>query len=1253
MNIFRSLGSAIRRLSILLLVAALVAFFLFLYYYRYVPLNRERLQRQGFLLLKQQEQGLLQSIEDLRNAFNSSAKSDLKRNKIVLEINQSINLVSPVPNVLTRTASREDPKSNTTDTSALSHFHYAEKELGYEFRLQFPNDTTGYYYDYRVKLNQVFANILESGKNEFYSDYMVIYFPDTLVTTLQKRDKEGNLEKVFVSNLPKTIYSTSSLSLAETWMSDTTIRFSYVQFPKIEDLEIAGTKYKIFLQPFRFEGAEQMVLGGLIPLVDYNDRLQNIPFRPVSIIIIVFIMILIALPYVKTFFISSEEKFGIRDIVALGLTMILGSAILLVILQHMMMRTGASLRSKDELRYLSDSINLNFKRELWRAHDAIVYWDQQLKEHKADNDDSLKSNASNKALKQDSLPFEHKEGNYSSKFTLLLPQVDTGSYLNYTMIHWADYSSQQWDKSRILKGDAVFNKLWNRTYFTDLVNNKLFEGRNETTGQTYKFCMQPVVSMTTHAFEANISEISNIDGIKMVALSAQLYSLINTILPPGFGFYVIDLKGNIQFQSEGNVTLKENFLQWINDEHELELAMKSRQNREYNDLTFNNRRYSVFVRPLDNLPLYLIVYKSNDETTSSILHVSAFTISLVFVYFIMISAFCWIAWKKTNFYSVLYQPIFQYSWLKPDQEKMKFFRVGIGFVLCYMAGTAICVLSIPNLHSAKVYIGFFFPLFTLWILYILFRKLYVLRIAEHPQRINWKEVLGTLGYLYNIVPLLLLFGLTVVFFKFEERPLPGIFLMCYTALSFLLIWFVTYKSLNMPNPVFDWLRKKHPDWIDLQALYALFWFFCMIAISFVPAHCFFDYAQSKEIDAQIRRSQLSIAQSMETRLKSKTWIEDVIKGREPTSNQKDSVLYLHGVYALKMCDSIHVGDDTLNKSKTLEEPYDRIVRMISWNYHSLDKFVNSQSRAEDTQWIWHPNNGKAELDYHPRAENIPFKDFARNRIYLRSSIPGTLNYFRLNTFIGLTTVLLLSAALLGGFLITFRNITQRLFPLRHQPLGGAPGMEDNIFLKLYNASYGSFENMIKEVLHDNFANAEDAYGRLQSIWKQEFYRGSWREKFTAEIENEILKNQHRFKEMYDEFWDSCNDREKFVLYNFSREGFVNYRNSFLISGLLRKGLVTFDEQRGLNIMSVSFRNYILDKKNDEEITQLTEKFHKPGSWDNIRTPILIAITAVGAFLFITQEDLLQRAAALVPTLSGLFGLGSLILSSKSSSSSPR
>ena len=69
MNVFRSISLATRKLSILLAIIFLVSLSLFLYYFKYIPANKERLQHQGFLILRQQQSGIQQNLEDLKNYF--------------------------------------------------------------------------------------------------------------------------------------------------------------------------------------------------------------------------------------------------------------------------------------------------------------------------------------------------------------------------------------------------------------------------------------------------------------------------------------------------------------------------------------------------------------------------------------------------------------------------------------------------------------------------------------------------------------------------------------------------------------------------------------------------------------------------------------------------------------------------------------------------------------------------------------------------------------------------------------------------------------------------------------------------------------------------------------------------------------------------------------------------------------------------------------------------------------------------------
>ena len=169
---------------------------------------------------------------------------------------------------------------------------------------------------------------------------------------------------------------------------------------------------------------------------------------------------------------------------------------------------------------------------------------------------------------------------------------------------------------------------------------------------------------------------------------------------------------------------------------------------------------------------------------------------------------------------------------------------------------------------------------------------------------------------------------------------------------------------------------------------------------------------------------------------------------------------------------------------------------------------------------------------------------------------------------------------------------------------------------------------------------------MKEVWKKEYEHTDRDKSNVSAQEDEILYNQYHLSTFYESLWDQCSKEEKYFLYDMSRDGFVNYKRAHLVQQLLYKGLLVNYNKEELKIMSVSFRNFILDKGKTEEILKLKEEFHVHGTWSKLRTPVLIAITAVGTFLFITQQDMFQRVAALVPTISAIFGLGTLILGSK-------
>jgi hypothetical protein len=198
--------------------------------------------------------------------------------------------------------------------------------------------------------------------------------------------------------------------------------------------------------------------------------------------------------------------------------------------------------------------------------------------------------------------------------------------------------------------------------------------------------------------------------------------------------------------------------------------------------------------------------------------------------------------------------------------------------------------------------------------------------------------------------------------------------------------------------------------------------------------------------------------------------------------------------------------------------------------------------------------------------------------------------------------------------------------------------------KTYDEMNGDYL-LVKEVFKKYRAKEDTKSSCLAKAWELEYSDVSDDNERLAQ-EGLILFNQYHLAPLYEKLWTDCSDEEKYLLYDMSRDGFMNSKKVNVIQLLLYKGLL-INQDEELRIMSVSFRNFILDKKNSPELLTLIQKFRFQGTWSKLRTPVLVIITAIGAFLFITQQDLLQRMTTLVPTLSAVLGLGTLLLGSRS------
>ncbi|MDX1639609.1 MAG: cache domain-containing protein, partial [Balneolaceae bacterium] len=136
------------------------------------------------------------------------------------------------------------------------------------------------------------------------------------------------------------------------------------------------------------------------------------------------------------------------------------------------------------------------------------------------------------------------------------------------------------------------------------------------------------------------------------------------------------------------------------------------------------------------------------------------------------------------------------------------------------------------------------------------------------------------------------------------------------------------------------------------------------------------------------------------------------------------------------------------------------------------------------------------------------------------------------------------------------------------------------------------------------------------------------EQYQSEKQNQdlLVKEQN----IYYELWNSLSTDEQYVLYDLTHDGLVNTRNLPIIHRLYKKGLISDGGNRyeagnssfisSLEIVNDRFSRFIDKLAETENLKKLEEEINATGTWHQYRTPLLVILTGILLFVFITQQE---------------------------------
>ncbi|CAM3612060.1 cache domain-containing protein [Zobellia roscoffensis] len=131
----------------------------------------------------------------------------------------------------------------------------------------------------------------------------------------------------------------------------------------------------------------------------------------------------------------------------------------------------------------------------------------------------------------------------------------------------------------------------------------------------------------------------------------------------------------------------------------------------------------------------------------------------------------------------------------------------------------------------------------------------------------------------------------------------------------------------------------------------------------------------------------------------------------------------------------------------------------------------------------------------------------------------------------------------------------------------------------------------------------------------------------------VMHTQNLAHGYYNDIWNTLPTRERYLLYDLAKDGFMNIKNRNSLFSLMKKGLVVWHYRP--KIFNYSFKNFIMTSVSLNEALRLENKNRGKGTWANTRILFYLLIITVIVFIGLGKPELLKDFETLVGTLGGL------------------
>ncbi len=1044
------------------------------------------------------------------------------------------------------------------------------------------------------------------------------------------------------SNRSKLLYHDPELGIRSDVRIDTLLTKKIQGYlAGVRDIESPEFNHKIFYYSFKV-GTNQLVLCGFTRLDLYEQNVRNVPFGFVYPLAITVLLLLVFLPILKFYVIDADEQVGVSDVILFSLSVFTGASVLtLVVIQYLLWQGGEA-TVRQNLRTLSDQINESFVRELNQAYDQV--------------------SALERLRQTDGLPDYSKEANLKVDYsacirafiTHSLHDSSNGTYYHFDRISWIDNGKedtltgeevqkigQQLIKAE-MAGEPVFTNVRDREYFRAFRNNRAFPLSSiqpkPNSNSTETFAWEPVYSHTKADFTINVSRLTD-DNKYVVALASPMYSVVDALLPVGYGFCLIDNAGKVLAHADVHRNLGENLFQKVEPADALMGAVATRQAIDISEVALYQNWHMLHVRPIPNLPYSLVTFYDKGAIVSANMRILMFAV----LFSLLSGLTCLVLWLtlgRTGLRShlLLYCPMDCLTWLIPQQKQLDYYGHGLVFLVAYGAGLiAFHLLRLPGVSDytrlATVLLTPVNVITGLFVIGTTFRRFAQPSAGEQPQptRLVLLRVIGIHGLLS------IGFYALSVHAGYSIDGAFGLFQLIVNA------WmgFYAIAKYRTALPNLRWMGT-------FQVRYSLMLTALILCLSVLPSALYSGYAYRQEGIQTVKQQQLHLANDIRAR-SSRLLNTAGFTNKDPATNSYfipkayvENRFTKQGIYTLtrdsddrqNRRDFVALRNSTLRNTGfgSFDRFYFAVLENLSNRHPDSDQYPALANQAADLSWQTQITDDSVCLWFANAVQERAGEPAQPRNLFIASALPASPFRVALNELGGIPLLILLalSGLLLWGLYRWLYVNTERVFLLKYIH----PDPVDNRALETLILRYQSSLLDYEEDDRIYYPSAYDTYTTDRNRQNLVIY------------ERDVLQVVRKGESFYEEIWSESTDKEKYLLHDFAQDGLLNYRNAQAIHTLLKRGLFIIRDER-LKLFSPGFRAFLVTKTDSDEIKQLHTKFRQNSTWRSLQGPLLLLLIGFAGFIFFTQEAAFHKLTGLVAGLGTLLSLLPKLFSSGS------